>query len=316
MRPAASAKRRETDVLARPHDGKALFDVGAVEANERHHVGNRRQRHEIEKRQKIGLACRLIKSASPQFARNRDENQEHDARRTERPLPRHVVLAVRIDDRIDLGKVLVRLMVIDDEDVGAETARQCQRFVARRAAIDRNDQPGSLADQRLDGTGVRSVALEQPIRNVDPRRRLVVPQKPRQQRRRAGAVNVVVAENRNGLPAFDRVGEARRGLVHVTQEARVRHQRFERRIEERRHIVEPNAASREHTAHQLGQAVALAYRRCERLCFPQEALTPDETARTCRDAKKGQPLGAPFNRNFRQTRRAQLSPAPCRLSEL
>ena len=165
-----------------------------------------------------GSRAVLIKSASPQFARNRDENQEHDARRTQRPLPRHVVLAVRVDDRVDLGKALVRLMVIDDEDVGAETARQCQRFVARRAAIDRDDQPGALADQRLDGTGVRSVALEQPIRNVDPRRRFVVPQKPRQQRRRAGAVNVVVAKNRNGLPAFDRVGEARCGLVHVTQD--------------------------------------------------------------------------------------------------
>ena len=59
--------------------------------------------------------------APPQLARHRDENKEHDARRTEHPLPRNVVLAVRVDDRFDLGKPLVGLVMIDDDHVGAET---------------------------------------------------------------------------------------------------------------------------------------------------------------------------------------------------
>ena len=258
----------ETNVLARPHNGQALFHVGSIETCERHHIGNCCQSYEIEKCQKIRLAYRLIKSAPPQFARHCDKNQEHDARRTQCPLPRHVVLAVRVDDRFDFGEALVSLVVIDDEDVGAETPRQRQRFVACRTAIDRDDQPGALGDQCLDGTGVRPIALKQAIRDVNPRRRFVVRQKPRHQCRRAGSVNVIVAKNRNGLPAFNRIGEARCGLVHVTQMAWIRHQRFERRIEERRHIVEPDAAGGEHATHQLRQAVALGYRRGERLRSP------------------------------------------------
>ena len=53
--------------------------------------------------------------------------------------------------------------------------------------------------KRLDGGGVRAIAFKQTIGDVDPRRHFVVRQKSLQKRRRAGAVDVVIAEDRNGL---------------------------------------------------------------------------------------------------------------------
>ena len=137
-------------------------------------------------------------------------------------------------------------------------------------------------------------------------------QEPRRQRRRAGSVDVIVAEHRDGLRPSIASAEARRGLVHVAQVAWVRHQRFELRIEEHRHVVEPDAAGGEHATQQLRQAVALAYRRGRRLRVPQEAFTPDESACASRHTEKRKPLGAAFARTFCQTCRAQLSPPPCR----
>ena len=207
----------EADVLAGPHDGETLLHVGAVEACQRNDVSHGCECHEVEKRQQIGFACRAIISSPPQLARDRDDDEEDDTCRAKCALPRYVVLTVRIDDGFDFGEPLVCLMVIDDDNVGAETARQRQRLVARRAAVDGDDQPGALVDQGFYRPGVRPIAFEQAIGNVDPRRRLVVLQKPLEQRRRTGAVDIIVAEDRDLLPRLDRVGETRGCLVHVAE---------------------------------------------------------------------------------------------------
>ena len=52
-------QRGQAEMLAPPQRDQALGDEGAVEALERHHVGDRAERDQIEHRQQIGLRpCR------------------------------------------------------------------------------------------------------------------------------------------------------------------------------------------------------------------------------------------------------------------
>jgi hypothetical protein len=48
-------QRLEALVAPPAHDLQALHDVGAIEADERHHVGDGRQRHEVELAHEVGL---------------------------------------------------------------------------------------------------------------------------------------------------------------------------------------------------------------------------------------------------------------------
>ncbi len=49
------AQRLEADILAPTHHLQPLRDIGAVQAGERHHVGDGCQRHEVELAHKVGL---------------------------------------------------------------------------------------------------------------------------------------------------------------------------------------------------------------------------------------------------------------------
>ena len=154
------------------------------------------------------------------------------------PEPRHVVLPVRIDHGTGARQLLVGLVVIDDDDVAAELAGARQRLAAGGAAVDGDDELRAVLDEPLDGGGVGTVALEQPVGDVDARLEAVMREEAAHQRGGRGAVDVVVAEDRHRLPLLDRIGEARCGSVHVAHAARIRHQRLERRIEHDRHIVD------------------------------------------------------------------------------
>ena len=99
------------------------------------------------------------------------------------------------------------------------------------------------------------------------------------ERGRAGAVDVVVAEHGDGLVAHDRIGEARRALVHVAHRAGVGHQRLDGRVERDGHLVEADAARGQHAAQQLRQAVALADGDGGLGGRGIEPVAPDEAAR-------------------------------------
>ena len=170
-------------------------------------------------------------------------------------------------------------MVVDDDDVGAERCGACERLGARRPAVDRHDEAGALGDERLDRRRVGAVALEQAVGDIDARCDAVMGEEAAQQRGGRGAVDVVVAEQRHRLALLHRVGEARGRRVHVAQRAGIGHQRLERRVEHRRHVVERDAARGEHAPQKLRQSVPLADggRHGERVAC--EPLTPGKPAR-------------------------------------
>ena len=82
---------------------------------------------------------------------------------------RQVVLAVGIDDGGDVGQALVGLVVVDDDDVGAERRGDGERLEAGGAAVDRDDQLGAVLGERLDGVAAGAVALGHAVGDVDAR---------------------------------------------------------------------------------------------------------------------------------------------------
>jgi hypothetical protein len=80
VEPRRVHQRLEAHAFAPPQREQALGDIGAVQALERHHVGHGAERHQIEERQQIRLAARLVPEAAlAQLALQRDRNDEDDA---------------------------------------------------------------------------------------------------------------------------------------------------------------------------------------------------------------------------------------------
>ena len=199
----------EADILAPPHRDQALADKGAVETDERHDVGDGAERDEIEIRQKIGLAAPAIPETAPaQFAVQRNERDEDEPDGGEMIEMGQIVGPVRIDQSRDVRQLRIALMMVDHHHVEAELARLRERLEARGPAIDGDEQSGALLGERADRFGVRAVALEQPVGDMDHRRQAAMAQEAREQCRRCRAIDVVVAEDRDRLAVLDRVGEA------------------------------------------------------------------------------------------------------------
>ena len=257
----------------RPHHGQALLHEGAIEAAQRHHVGHGRQRHEIERREQIGCRpARREEGRAAQMAHEGDEHDEDDAGRAEMAEAGEIVEPVWVDDD-GVRQRFGRLMVIDDDDVEAEAARVLHGGVARRAAIDGDEEARAGGLQRLDRRHVRPVTLRQPIGNVDAVRRAARRQQSREQRGRSGAVDVVVAEDGDGLAPRDRRAEARHGFIHVLEGRRIRQQVAHRRREKGWRVVEAGAARRDDARQEIGQVVALRHgARTRRARFVQPVV--------------------------------------------
>ena len=78
--------------------------------------------------------------APAQFAVGRHEGEKHEPNGGEMPKPGQIVGAVRIDNGNGVGKFLVGLMVVDHHGIETEPFRFSERFEARNATIDSDQQ--------------------------------------------------------------------------------------------------------------------------------------------------------------------------------
>ena len=115
-------QRRQARPLALAHDGEAARDEGAIEADQRHDVGDGRQRDEIERGDKVGRRFGREEARLAQRPIERDEAHVDDARRAEMAEAGEIVLTVGIDDGDRVGQAFGRLMVIEHDDIEAERA--------------------------------------------------------------------------------------------------------------------------------------------------------------------------------------------------
>ena len=117
-------QRGQPDMVAPAHRDQALGDEGAVEALERHHVGDGAERDQIEEAEQIGLRPRAgPEAARAQLAVDRDHGHEHEPDRGEMAEPGEIVEPVRIDDRERRRQRLVGLVMVDHDRRRGRAAR-------------------------------------------------------------------------------------------------------------------------------------------------------------------------------------------------
>ncbi len=235
---------------------------GAVDADERNHVADRRQRDEIERLAQIGLGNAVGFIPAAQRTVERDGEQERHARGAEMALARAVARLIGIDLRKGRRRALHRVMV-EHDDIEARVARRLQRRVRRGAAIDGDDEAGTLVFQLQQRARRRAIAFAHPVGDVDARFDPERGQEIVQQRRRARSVDVVIAEDRDALAVLDRVAHARDRLVHVLEIRRLGQQALQRRVERVPHLARPHAPRRQQLREherELGRAHQLAHR--------------------------------------------------------
>ena len=254
-------QRGEPDPLAPPHRDQALGDEGAVEADERHHVGDGAERDEVDEVEQVGLRPRRIpEAAAAQLAVDRDDGQEHEADGGEMAERREIVVPVRIDDH-RLGQLRVDLVMIDDDGVEAEPRGFGERLEARGAAVDGDEELGAALGETTDRLDVRPIAFEDAVGNMEQRVEAAAAQEAREQRRRGRTVDVVVAEDGDGFPTLHGIGDAHRRDRHVGEDIGVGHQALERRVEIEAHRIRLDLAAGDDAGEELRHPMALHDRK-------------------------------------------------------
>ncbi len=142
-------------------------------------------------------------------------------------------------------------MVIDHDDVEAGAGGGGERRMGGDAAIDGDDDAGALFLQLQQRRFVRPVAFALPIRNIRDAAAAGRGNEPAQQRRGGRAVDIVVAEDRNGLAALDGLDETLNRAVHILEHRGIGQHFAQRRRQELLRVVKRDVARRQHAADDL-----------------------------------------------------------------
>ena len=180
-------------------------DEPAVLVEKRDDVRHRGERDEVEPAVEVCRAERLRELVD-------------DAGSAE--LGKRIVGRTRRDDGA-VGKRLARTVVVGDDDVEPQLLGVRDLLDRRDPAIDREDQPGFLAGEARQRLAGQAVALFEAARKMPVDLGAELAQHGDGQRRRADAVDVVVAVHADRLPVGDRCADRRARRLHVAEEERV-----------------------------------------------------------------------------------------------
>ena len=165
-------------------------------------------------------------------------------------------------------------MVVEYDDVEPEPRRFRKRLETDRAAIDGDDElrAGRMKlPHRLDA---RAIAFGDAVGNPDQRLAAERGQIFAEQRRRAGAVDVVVAEDGDPLAARDRSRQPLGRRRHVGERVRVGHEIAQRRLQVALDRVEFDAAPGEDAGDEVAASGQLRDRLGPRLARRVEPRPP------------------------------------------
>jgi hypothetical protein len=203
-------------------------------------------------------------------------------------------------------------VVVQHNDVGSHLPGGIDRWCAVGSAVDGDDQPGAARDEFAHRFRIGTVTLENPVWNIDFGFDAVVREKPLQKRRGRRSVDIVVAEDRHLLATANRVGDAGCRRFHVGQRGRIGQQLPDRRIEEGRNLVDPDASPRKHPGDDIRHAMSLRHGERRHLLAFVQAVFPGESGHRPPDAQKAALLDdhAPI-RKVIHGRRVSYPPRKC-----
>src|SRR5215471_7821287 len=203
-------ERGSADMFAPPERDESLGNECAVETVQRYYVGDRPKRNKMQKRAQIWLrASAGPKLAPPQLPCHSDHRQEHQPDRGKMSKAGEIIGTVRIHDGKSGRKSLVRLMMIDHDDLKPELCCFCEGFVAGHTAIDRDEKLYATLGKGTDGFDIRPISFKNSIRDVNDWIKPTMSKIPAEKRRGRCTVNVIVSKDRDAFPPDHGVGDAR-----------------------------------------------------------------------------------------------------------
>jgi hypothetical protein len=201
--------------LVRPLGQHLQAQLGddAILAHERHHVGERADRRNLdERRQPVGLA-------RPQAQRLHE--LERDAHAGQVLVGIRTVVPLGIDDRDGIRQIAVGLVVVGDDEIEAQLARASRRVGAADAAVHGDDDLDALGVEPLERGRLQAVAIAEPL--GDEMRHLPAEQLERTAQNHGGrdAVDVVITMNGDALAVGQGPQQPLDGAIHVGQPHRI-----------------------------------------------------------------------------------------------
>ena len=254
--PATSSRAARPARSRRASTRRPWTTKARLRPDQRHHVADRGQRHEVEQAHQVGLGpCREVPGPA-QHAHGGDGGEERDARGTQRSHAGAAVEPVGVDGGQHRRRRALAGVVVEHQDLGM-AAQRAEHRRGGGAAVDADDEAGALPRQPAQRGLVRAVALARTVRHVGEDGAAEAAQHAGHDRAGAGAVHVVVAEHGHRLAGGHGPREAVGRGLHVDQRVRVGQQRAQRRLEEVGRGVLVDAAGGQQAAQQLGHAEAL-----------------------------------------------------------
>src|ERR1700736_6262266 len=202
----------------------------------------------------------------------------------------HIIEAVWIYECLYGRKLLLRLVVVDDDDVESEPACLPESFVTGGPTIDGHEKGCALPGECRNGLCIRAISFKKAVRDVNERAPAATHEIAPEYRRRGRPVHVVIAKNRDALSPHDGVSEPGRGNVHIGKGMRIRHRRAHGGSQESRNLIHIYRASRKNAREQIGNAVALGDRKRPGCADLIEPVTPGASAHGLLDRKKQPPV--------------------------
>ncbi len=217
-RPGAGAadieERLEPDGIGTPTELRQA-DAGdhSVLAGQRHDIGERAQRRDLHERAQPALP--------PGPLTQRLDELEGDARPGQVLFRVPAVPPLGVEHGQGPRQLVVRLVVVGDDEVDAKLARAIRGLGRPDATIDRHDDASPIGMEPVDGRRLQPVAVANPVgqemRHVGPQQL----EGATHHDGRGDAVHVVVSVDGDSLPSLDRSEQAVHRLAHPCQSPRI-----------------------------------------------------------------------------------------------
>ena len=209
--PGRTATRTDATQPLRHQD--AIVEV------ERHHVGDRAERNEIEQVGRIrGLAV-AQPARLPHASRQRRHHVERDAHARQRLRREGLVRRVRIDEPGRFGQFAARQVVIGDEHVDAVAPRLAHAFQRRDAVVDGDDEARLALGRDTDDFGSQAVAEPKAVGHEEVRFEPQLVQLAHHQGGAGGPVCVEVADDQHLQAAVEATDQQVRRLLQAAERA-------------------------------------------------------------------------------------------------
>ena len=242
--------------------GQAAPYPGAVDVDERHHVADRPQRHDVQKRLEVGHDAAAKVAALHQHGAHRHRQVEGDTDAADLPEGVGGIGTLRVDHREGVGHGLYHLVVVGDDEVEPQLLGPLRRPTAVDPTVHGHHHPTTRLGKELQAVAVEAVPLLEPVREVAVTRGTAGGEQLSEQGARGDPVDVVVGKDADRLPRHHRVRQAGRRPPEVGEEERVVHL-VQPRGKKRLHRRAGDPARHENPRHRQGDPAG--HRQAERL---------------------------------------------------